>query len=49
MLKESQPFGDTFELVKLARPTSCPNPGFMDQLKNFRPQDATQANGSGHD
>uniref|UniRef100_A0A673K2X6 Dual specificity protein phosphatase 19-like n=1 Tax=Sinocyclocheilus rhinocerous TaxID=307959 RepID=A0A673K2X6_9TELE len=44
MLKENQPFGGTFALVKSARPASCPNPGFMEQLKNFRPQDATQAN-----
>lgn len=49
MLKENQAFGDAFALVKSARPASCPNPGFMEQLKNFRPQDATQANGLGHD
>ncbi|TRY96952.1 hypothetical protein DNTS_013241 [Danionella cerebrum] len=49
MLKENQAFGDTFALVKSARPVSCPNPGFMEQLKNFKPQHTTQANGLNHD
>ncbi|KAA0715498.1 Dual specificity protein phosphatase 19 [Triplophysa tibetana] len=49
MLREKQAFDDAFARVKSARSVSCPNPGFMEQLKNFRPQGATQANGLNHD
>uniref|UniRef100_A0AAR2LXJ3 Dual specificity phosphatase 19a n=1 Tax=Pygocentrus nattereri TaxID=42514 RepID=A0AAR2LXJ3_PYGNA len=48
MSREGQSFDDAFSLVKSARPASCPNPGFLEQLKNFKPQSSTQANGLGH-
>ncbi|XP_072541091.1 dual specificity protein phosphatase 19 [Salminus brasiliensis] len=48
MSKEGQSFEDAFSFVKSARPASCPNPGFLEQLKNFKPQSSTQANGLSH-
>ncbi|KAB5577360.1 hypothetical protein PHYPO_G00208990 [Pangasianodon hypophthalmus] len=49
MWREGQSFDDAFSQVKSSRPASCPNPGFIDQLKNFKPQCGIQANGlTGH-
>ncbi|XP_062862590.1 dual specificity protein phosphatase 19a [Trichomycterus rosablanca] len=48
MMKEGQSFDDAFSLVKSARPASCPNPGFIEQLKKFKPQHSSQMNGLGH-
>ncbi|XP_026877662.2 dual specificity protein phosphatase 19a [Electrophorus electricus] len=48
MSREGQTFEDAFSLVKSARPASCPNPGFLEQLKSYQPQDSAQANGLGH-
>ncbi|XP_076024212.1 dual specificity protein phosphatase 19-like [Genypterus blacodes] len=31
---DDQPFEAALSLVKTARPTSCPNPGFLEQLRN---------------
>ncbi|KAM9486885.1 dual specificity protein phosphatase 19 [Clarias gariepinus] len=45
MWREGQSFDDAFSQVKSSRPPSCPNPGFMEQLKNFKPQRGVQANG----
>ncbi|XP_056144953.1 dual specificity protein phosphatase 19a [Lampris incognitus] len=33
---DGQPFDAAFSLVKRARPTSCPNPGFLEQLRNYK-------------
>ncbi|KAF6737406.1 Dual specificity protein phosphatase 19 [Oryzias melastigma] len=41
MLREGLSFDDAFSQVKQARPSSCPNPGFYQQLQNYeckRPQ-----------
>ncbi|XP_036429149.1 dual specificity protein phosphatase 19a [Colossoma macropomum] len=48
MSREGHSFDDASSLVKSVRPASCPNPGFLEQLKNFKPQSSTQANGLGH-
>ncbi|XP_076858304.1 dual specificity protein phosphatase 19 isoform X2 [Brachyhypopomus gauderio] len=45
MSREGQTFDGAFSLVKSVRPASCPNPGFLEQLKSYRPQHGTQANG----
>ncbi|XP_052004421.1 dual specificity protein phosphatase 19-like [Xyrauchen texanus] len=49
MLREKRAFGDAFALVKSARPAACPNPGFMEQLKSFKPQSFTIVNGLNHE
>ncbi|KAF7649201.1 hypothetical protein LDENG_00145460 [Lucifuga dentata] len=33
---DGQPFEAAFSLVKTARPTSCPNSGFLDQLMKYK-------------
>uniref|UniRef100_A0A8K9XEJ5 Dual specificity phosphatase 19a n=1 Tax=Oncorhynchus mykiss TaxID=8022 RepID=A0A8K9XEJ5_ONCMY len=38
MSTEGKPFNDAFTLVKSARPATCPNPGFLEQLKGFKPK-----------
>ncbi|XP_066542226.1 dual specificity protein phosphatase 19 isoform X2 [Hoplias malabaricus] len=48
MSREGLSFDDAFSLVKSKRPTSCPNPGFLEQLKNYKPQSSTHANGLDH-
>ncbi|XP_031442287.1 dual specificity protein phosphatase 19a [Clupea harengus] len=45
MSREGQAFDDALALVKSARPASCPNPGFLDQLKSYKPQANTHING----
>uniref|UniRef100_A0A8C7UE97 Dual specificity phosphatase 19a n=1 Tax=Oncorhynchus mykiss TaxID=8022 RepID=A0A8C7UE97_ONCMY len=45
MSREGKPFDDAFALVKSAWPATCPNPGFVEQLKGFKPKWGTQANG----
>ncbi|KAE8299874.1 Dual specificity protein phosphatase 19 [Larimichthys crocea] len=35
---DGQSFDDAFSLVKSARPASCPNPGFLEQLRNYKTQ-----------
>ncbi|XP_062389403.1 dual specificity protein phosphatase 19a [Sardina pilchardus] len=45
MSREGQAFGDALALVKSARAASCPNPGFMEQLKSYKPQASTHING----
>uniref|UniRef100_A0A1A7YU47 Dual specificity phosphatase 19 n=2 Tax=Iconisemion striatum TaxID=60296 RepID=A0A1A7YU47_9TELE len=37
MLKEGLPFDDAYSQVKLARPSIRPNPGFYQQLQNYKP------------
>ncbi|CAK6976752.1 dual specificity protein phosphatase 19-like [Scomber scombrus] len=37
MLKEGLPFDDAYGQVKLARPSTRPNPGFYRQLQNYKP------------
>ncbi|KAG5829974.1 dual specificity protein phosphatase 19a [Anguilla rostrata] len=48
MSKEGLAFDDAFAAVKVARPAICPNPGFLEQLKKYRPQGELQINGVGH-
>lgn len=38
MTKEGLAFDEALKQVKAARPSICPNPGFLLQLKNFNPQ-----------
>ncbi|KAJ8012952.1 hypothetical protein DPEC_G00048230 [Dallia pectoralis] len=45
MSREGKLFDDAFALVKSARPTTCPNPGFLEQLKGFNPKGGMQVNG----
>ncbi|XP_048095661.1 dual specificity protein phosphatase 19 [Alosa pseudoharengus] len=45
MSREGQAFNDALALVKSARAASCPNPGFMEQLKSYKPQASTHING----
>ncbi|TKS73770.1 Dual specificity protein phosphatase 19 [Collichthys lucidus] len=42
---DGQSFNDAFSLVKSAQPASCPNPGFLEQLRNYKTQ---TMNGSKH-
>ncbi|XP_029557770.1 dual specificity protein phosphatase 19-like [Salmo trutta] len=49
MSREGKPFDDAFALVKSARPTTCPNPGFVEQLKGFKPKWGIQANGGDYE
>ncbi|XP_014872354.1 dual specificity protein phosphatase 19-like [Poecilia latipinna] len=37
MLREGLSFDDAYNLVKLARPSVRPNPGFYQQLQNYKP------------
>ncbi|KAJ8004293.1 hypothetical protein DPEC_G00157630 [Dallia pectoralis] len=37
MHTEGLGFDDAFALVKKARPSICPNPGFTEQLRNYKP------------
>ncbi|KAM6946032.1 dual specificity protein phosphatase 19-like [Aplochiton taeniatus] len=37
ILRDGQPFDAAFSLVKTARPASCPNPGFTQQLRSLCP------------
>ncbi|XP_061546553.1 dual specificity protein phosphatase 19-like isoform X1 [Phycodurus eques] len=37
MWREGLPFGEAYRQVKLARPSSRPNPGFRRQLQSYRP------------
>ncbi|KAG7466844.1 hypothetical protein MATL_G00146590 [Megalops atlanticus] len=39
MSREGLAFDEAFDSVKKERPAVCPNPGFLVQLKNFRPQE----------
>ncbi|KAK6483168.1 dual specificity protein phosphatase 19-like [Huso huso] len=39
-------FDDAFPLVKNARPAICPNPGFMEQLRKYKPCDGSQFYGN---
>ncbi|XP_062312153.1 dual specificity protein phosphatase 19a [Osmerus eperlanus] len=49
MLKEGQPFDQAFSAVKSARPTTCPNPSFLEQLRGFSPAGVKgQVNGTNH-
>uniref|UniRef100_A0A8C9WJY7 Dual specificity phosphatase 19a n=1 Tax=Scleropages formosus TaxID=113540 RepID=A0A8C9WJY7_SCLFO len=48
MCREGLTFDDAFTLVKKARPVICPNPGFLEQLKGYRPQGDPQLNGVVH-
>ncbi|XP_029937200.1 dual specificity protein phosphatase 19 [Myripristis murdjan] len=41
----SEPFDAALSLVKTARPASCPNPGFLEQLRNYK---TPTMNGSKH-
>uniref|UniRef100_A0A3Q2T3Z4 Dual specificity phosphatase 19a n=1 Tax=Fundulus heteroclitus TaxID=8078 RepID=A0A3Q2T3Z4_FUNHE len=34
---DGQPFEDALSAVKSARPASSPNPGFLEQLRNYKP------------
>lgn len=45
MAREDQAFDDALALVKSARAASCPNPGFMEQLKSYKPQENIHING----
>ncbi|XP_041923646.1 dual specificity protein phosphatase 19a [Alosa sapidissima] len=45
MSREGQAFNDALALVKSARAASCPNPGFMEQLRSYKPQASTHING----
>ncbi|KAL4635489.1 dual specificity protein phosphatase 19-like [Arapaima gigas] len=45
---EGLTFDDAFALVKKARPVICPNPGFLEQLKGYKPQGSMQLNGVTH-
>ncbi|KAG7256637.1 hypothetical protein CRUP_005161 [Coryphaenoides rupestris] len=33
---DGQPFEEALSLVKAARPASCPNPGFLEQLQQYK-------------
>ncbi|XP_036400673.1 dual specificity protein phosphatase 19-like [Megalops cyprinoides] len=48
MSTDGRAFDDAFAAVKLARPAICPNPGFLEQLKNYKPQADVQINGVTH-
>ncbi|MBN3300216.1 dual specificity protein phosphatase 19 [Amia ocellicauda] len=48
MSSEFLSFEDAFALVKSARPAACPNPGFMEQLRNYKPCIKSQLNGITH-
>ncbi|CDQ62020.1 unnamed protein product [Oncorhynchus mykiss] len=48
MSTEGKPFNDAFTVVKSARPATCPNPGFLEQLKGFKPKGGIEANGVGY-
>ncbi|KAI1898168.1 hypothetical protein AGOR_G00069570 [Albula goreensis] len=48
MSKDGMAFDDAFASVKVARPAICPNPGFLEQLKNYKPQEDIQVNGVAH-
>ncbi|XP_063042520.1 dual specificity protein phosphatase 19b [Engraulis encrasicolus] len=37
MSRDALTFQEAFDAVKAARPSTCPNPGFLQQLKNYRP------------
>ncbi|XP_078129375.1 dual specificity protein phosphatase 19-like isoform X1 [Sander vitreus] len=37
MLREGLSFDDAYSQVKVARPSICPNPGFYQQLKGYKP------------
>ncbi|KAM3862663.1 dual specificity protein phosphatase 19-like [Diretmus argenteus] len=37
MLREGLSFDDAYRQVKQARPSVCPNPGFYQQLQNYKP------------
>nr|XP_057937374.1 dual specificity protein phosphatase 19-like [Doryrhamphus excisus]XP_057937375.1 dual specificity protein phosphatase 19-like [Doryrhamphus excisus]XP_057937376.1 dual specificity protein phosphatase 19-like [Doryrhamphus excisus]XP_057937377.1 dual specificity protein phosphatase 19-like [Doryrhamphus excisus] len=37
---DDQSFDDAFSFVKAARPTACPNPGFLDQLRKYKMEKA---------
>uniref|UniRef100_A0A667XZQ9 Dual specificity phosphatase 19b n=1 Tax=Myripristis murdjan TaxID=586833 RepID=A0A667XZQ9_9TELE len=37
MLREGLSFSDAYQQVKQARPSVCPNPGFFQQLQNYKP------------
>ncbi|XP_046886597.1 dual specificity protein phosphatase 19-like isoform X5 [Hypomesus transpacificus] len=43
MTRERLAFNDAFSQVKAARPSICPNPGFLLQLKNYNPQASTSS------
>ncbi|XP_064831617.1 dual specificity protein phosphatase 19-like [Oncorhynchus masou masou] len=49
MSREGKPFDDAFALVKSAWPATCPNPGFVEQLKGFKPKWGIQANGGDYE
>lgn len=38
MACEGQSFDAALSLVKSARPAASPNPGFMEQLRSYKPQ-----------
>ncbi|KAI1899499.1 hypothetical protein AGOR_G00062430 [Albula goreensis] len=38
MSRDGLTFDEAFASVKRARPAICPNPGFLEQLKNYNPQ-----------
>ncbi|KAJ8403385.1 hypothetical protein AAFF_G00351570 [Aldrovandia affinis] len=38
MSRDGLTFNEAFASVKSARPAICPNPGFLEQLKNYKPQ-----------
>ncbi|XP_028846464.1 dual specificity protein phosphatase 19 [Denticeps clupeoides] len=48
MSREGLSFQDALACVKSARPTSSPNPGFIEQLKNYKPQENMHVNGLAH-
>ncbi|XP_062372291.1 dual specificity protein phosphatase 19b [Sardina pilchardus] len=37
MSRDTLPFQEAFDAVKAARPSVCPNPGFLTQLKSYTP------------
>ncbi|XP_005999735.1 dual specificity protein phosphatase 19a [Latimeria chalumnae] len=41
-------FREAYSVVKGARPAVCPNPGFMEQLKKYQPNNRRQLNGNIH-
>lgn len=45
MYSERLSFASAFSVVKNARPAACPNPGFMDQLRQYQER-SVEANGS---
>uniref|UniRef100_A0A6Q2ZA63 Dual specificity protein phosphatase 19a n=1 Tax=Esox lucius TaxID=8010 RepID=A0A6Q2ZA63_ESOLU len=42
MSRDGKLFDNALALVKSARPATCPNPGFLEQLKGFKPNGAIQ-------